>query len=470
MSNANPAQSNINKQSELNRGALRVPEMVANNIAEVAPAIATIFVFAAVGHAAGVGTPLVTLIAIMGFACHANSTAEFSRVIPSAGFYATYCARTFGSHTGAAMAGGYLIAMFSFYVAVFFQVGVWTSYVAEHAFNFSLAWWIPTLVIEALVLTLLLLGVKISVRTAVSLFAIEAVLLFICAFGILVMSPGYINGAGFDPTNIKNGVGGFGLGFVLAIFLFLGSSGSSPLAEEAKDPRRSLPLAIYAATGIAFFIYLFMAWTIGVGLHQNANAITSADFPFVSATVSAVPFLQYLLYFAGFTSAIGVLFGTGNAGSRVLYNVARDGLAPAMMMRVHPKWQTPWVAICIPIAITMIAALVLGNFVGAHQAFGYTAAFATDMFMVVFIVTNAATIVYFWREQRSKFSWLRHFLIPVLGIAAFGYPLYESVLPSQNAPYSWFGIAVLIAYLLSFLWGAVRSNKITNMGQRLATD
>src|SRR5699024_9144271 len=136
-------------------------------------------------------------------------------------------------------------------------------------------------------------------RTAVSLFAIEVVFLFVCAIGILVVSSHYISGAGFDPGNISNGTQGFGLGFVIAIFLFLGASGSSPLAEEAANPRRSLPMAIYIATGVASFIYLFMAWAMGIGLHEHPQAFAHSEFPFVAATIANVPALQYLLYFAG---------------------------------------------------------------------------------------------------------------------------------------------------------------------------
>ena len=225
----------------LAQGTLTVPELVANNIAEVAPAIATIFVFAAIVAAAGVGSPFVILIAAIGFACHVNSTAQFSRVCPSAGFYATYCARAFGPRTGATIAGGYLLAMFVFYTAVFFQIGVWVSTIVQRSFGFGLPWWIAALVLEGVVVALLLRGVKILVLTAVSLFAVEAAGLFICAIAMLVTSWGQISGAGFNPANIKNGPSGFGLGFVLAIFLFLGASGSSPLAEEARRPRRAPP-------------------------------------------------------------------------------------------------------------------------------------------------------------------------------------------------------------------------------------
>ncbi|MGH9067285.1 MAG: APC family permease [Acidimicrobiales bacterium] len=444
--------------------------MVANNIAEVAPAIATLFVFASIVPAAGVGSPLVILIACVGFACHVNSTAEFSRVSPSAGFYATYCARSFGPRTGATVAGGYLLAMFTFYVAVFFQIGVWVSTIVQRSLGFHLDWWIATLVMEAFVVALLVRGIKISVRTAVTLFVLEATMLFVAAFAMLVTSAGYINGAGFNPANIKNGPDGFGLGFVLAIFLFLGASGSSPLAEEARNPRRALPRAIYAATAAAFFIYLLMAWAMVVGLHHNAHALESASFPFLAAAIKAAPPIQYLLYFAGFTSATGVLLGTGNAGSRVLFNVARDGLLPQLMTRTHQRWQTPWPAIVIPIVGTMIATLVVGPLVGPSNAFAYTATLATDLFMVVFIVTNLATIPYFWTRHRDEFSWFRHLAVPLLGAVAFAYPLYESVLPSQAAPYSWFGVAVIIAYAIAFLWGLARSRQIKDMGQLLADE
>lgn len=452
----------------LMRGTLSIPELVANNVAEIAPAIATIFVFAAIVAAAGVGTPFVILIAAIGFACHVNSTAEFSRVSPSAGFYATYCARAFGSRAGATIAGGYLLAMFVFYTAVFFQMGVWVSTVVQNVWHFDLAWWIPALVIEAIVVLLLIRGVKISVLTAVSLFAVEATLLFVCAIWMLITSHSYISAAGFNPANITGGAGGFGLGFVLAIFLFLGASGSSPLAEEARSPRKALPRAIWIATLVGVFIYLFMAWAMVVGSHNDVTVLQAATFPFVSAATAAASPLQYLLYFAGFTSAMGVLFATGNAGSRVLYNVARDGLFPKAVTAIHPRYRTPWFAILVPIVLAMIATLIVGFRVGAGNAFNYTATLATDLFMVVFIVTNLATIPYFWTKHRDEFSWFRHLVVPLIGVVAFGYPLYESVLPSQAAPYSWFGIAVVVAYVISFVWGVVRTRQIRGMGNLLA--
>lgn len=452
----------------LKQDALSLPTLVVNNIAEIAPGIACIFVLASIFAASGVASPLVVLFACVGFLCHVNSTAEFSRVIPSAGFYATYVARTFGTRAGGVIAGGYLLAMFTFYMAVFFQIGVWTSTIVGRSFGFDLPWWVASLVLEAIVTLLLVRGVELSVAAAVTLFVLEAIMLFIGAIAMLVTSAGYINGAAFVPNNIKGGTGGFGLAFVLAIFLFLGASGSSPLAEEVKRPRRALPIAIFTASFVAFFIYLFVSWSISVGLHHDAAAMAHAEFPFVAGVTKAVPPLRYLIYFAGFTSAIGVLIGTGNAGSRVLYNSARDGLAPAAATRIHGRWQTPWIAIVVPIVVTMAATLILGSNVAPGDAFSYTATLATDIFMVVFIVTNIATIPYFWRHHRQEFSWLRHLVVPILGVIAFGYPLYAAVEPTQEQPYNWYGLLVLGAYVIAFGYSVLRGHKIDRLGQRLA--
>jgi amino acid transporter len=66
----------------------------------------------------------------------------------------------------------------------------------------------------------------------------------------------------------------------------------------------------------------------------------------------------------------------------------------------------------------MIATLIVGFLVGAGNAFDYTATLATDLFMVVFIVTNVATIPYFWTRHRAELSWLRHLIVPILGVFA----------------------------------------------------
>lgn len=84
----------------LRRSVLSIPELAGTGIAQVAPAIAIFFVFGSIVAVSGVGTPFVILLAAIGYLFHVNSTAEFNRKVPSAGFYVTYIARAFGNASG----------------------------------------------------------------------------------------------------------------------------------------------------------------------------------------------------------------------------------------------------------------------------------------------------------------------------------------------------------------------------------
>lgn len=195
-------------------------------------------------------------------------------------------------------------------------------------FSFNLTWWIPTLVIETLVGLLIIIGIRLSVRTTIALFLFEMAVLMAGAIAILVANSGFITGSGFNPGNISNGTSGLGLGFPLAIFLFLGASSSAPMSEEAKTPRRSIPTAIYAAALFTLVTYTLLAWIEGIGFHNNVGALLKAAFPFITATQNALHPLSYVMYIAGFTSATAVLLAAGNSTVRVWFNMGREGLLP----------------------------------------------------------------------------------------------------------------------------------------------
>src|SRR5579875_3420030 len=210
--------------SRLRRGSLSAGELTAAGLAQIAPAIATFFVLGGIVGASGLAAPLVILIAGIGFAFHVNSNAEFNRAIPSAGFYVTYLSRAFGRRVGAMGAFVYTLSYITLGAAIFYQVGVWTHTSVQAMFGVDLPWWVPTLVVEAAVALLIIGGVRLSIRVAVSLFAFEMAVMVAGAVAMLVAHPGAASAAAFNPAHLTNGLSGLGLGFPLAIFLFLGAS------------------------------------------------------------------------------------------------------------------------------------------------------------------------------------------------------------------------------------------------------
>lgn len=456
--------------SGLRRGALSTGELVAVGLANIAPAIASFFVLGAITAVSGVGTPLIVLIAGIGFALHVNSTAEFNRVTPSAGFYVTYLGRAFGTWTGAMGAAVYTLGQFIIGLALFYQIGVWTSTAVSAMFGFDLAWWIPTLVVEAGVALLIVRGVRVSVRVAIAMFGFELAVLIIGAVAMLVHQHAAISGAGFVPSHVSGGLSGLGLGFPLAIFLFLGSSTPAPFAEETSRPRSTMPRAVFATVGIAIVIYTAIAWSEGIGFANNVKALSSAAFPFITGATQALSGLKDLMYIAGFTSAIAVLLAAGNAVNRVWFSMARDGLLPGWLGVTHSRHRTPARVVIVSLGLMMIATLALGAVAGPDNGFGWTASLGTIGIVVLFIAVNFALTAFYYRQYRSQFKVVRHLVIPLLGTIALAWPLWETIKPSQDWPYNWFGAIWIGFLLLAAVYAAVVVRRRVRIGQVLATE
>ncbi|MGH7759049.1 MAG: hypothetical protein ACREN7_07045, partial [Candidatus Dormibacteria bacterium] len=208
----------------------------------------------------------------------------------------------------------------------------------------------------------------------------------------------------------------------------------------------------------------------GIGFQNNSGLLVKAAYPFIAGATNALGPLKYVMYIAGFSSALGVMLATGNAGSRVLFNTAREGLMPRVFSRTHPTWRTPWVAMLFPNIAVMILTLILGGFVGGGNAFDYAVTLATDILVVVFIVTNISFIVYGLRAKGVTFSWWRHGALPALGVVALGYPLYEGVAPSQPTPYNVYGLLIIFAYVIAFAYVYFRRHSGHRVGTMLAVD
>ncbi len=452
----------------LRAGALSTVDLVAAGMAQIAPAIASFFVLGAIVAVAGVGTPLVVLIAGLGFAFHVNSTAEFNRTIPSAGSYVTYLGRAFGDRVGAAGAAVFTLAQLTIGMALFYQVGVWTASSVQAAFGVTLAWWIPTLVVEAAVAALVVIGIRLSIRVAITMFLFEIAILALGALAMLIHQHAAISAAGFLPSHITSGLGGLGLGFPLAIFLFLGASTPAPLAEETTRPRRAVPMAVFTACALAIVIYVGVAWAQGIGFRNNVAALTKVPFPFITAAGNAFGPMTDLMYLAGFTSAVAVLLAFANSTSRVWYSMARDGLLPSWLNATHPTFKTPARVVISAAALMMVATLVLGVLAGADNGFGWSASFGTIGLVLIFIAVNFALTAFYFRQRRAQFSVARHVAAPLIGTVAFAWPLWQTVNPGQASPFNWFGAAWIGLLVLAVVYGHLMARRGVKVGSHLA--
>jgi amino acid transporter len=136
-----------------------------------------------------------------------------------------------------------------------------------------------------------------------------------------------------------------------------------------------------------------------------------------------------IVILAVLNSAIANSNAGANAATRVGYSLARIGLLPQMLKRVHPQFRTPYVAVNVQAIGGIILAVGLGVVAGgALPAFALLGTVATIIVVTIYILTNLSNLIFYLRERRDEFNLLWNGIVPVVGsliflpalVAAFG--------------------------------------------------
>ena len=84
-------------------------------------------------------------------------------------------------------------------------------------------------------------------------------------------------------------------------------------------------------------------------------------------------------------------------------------------------------------------------------------------------MANLALPVYYRRFHRDSFSPVFHLLLPLLGAAAIGFPLYELIKPGQPAPFSHYPLIALGVVVVALIYGAVVFRRDRTLGERVGS-
>ncbi|MHB1733340.1 MAG: APC family permease [Ferrimicrobium acidiphilum] len=462
----------LRSSASLRRGAMNRVEAFTSSVAAIAPAISVLTVFGAIFAAAGLASPLVLLLAVVAFAFHINTVAEYNRVAPSPGFYVSYIARGLGVTTGTLTAVVYGVGELILLGAAIFGPALWDQEVIRLLTGYTPGWWLLLLIQGAIGAIVVAFGVVFSVRVIATLFALELLTVVGGIIAILVTHSAYIavSARAFNPANIHDGATGFGVAFVLCILMFSGCSASAPMSDEMENPRHNIPIAVYSALAIAGLIFVAAAWAQVVGFEGNVGPMLKTNFPFITAAGNSAHWLTYLIYFSGITSGLGVTVATLNAASRLYFNMSRERLLPAVMGAVARVRKTPWIAIGVATGLTLLTmvvyTLIAGglSYNGGYTGYGQIATLGTDLVIVVYILANVGLPFFYRRQAPELFSWLRHVLAPLLAIVLLAYPFWETIKPNQAGAVGWWWLVVVVLIGLGVVAGLVAKRRKLPVG------
>jgi hypothetical protein len=101
--------------------------------------------------------------------------------------------------------------------------------------------------------------------------------------------------------------------------------------------------------------------------------------------------------------------------------------------------------------------------------FGEIATLGTILIALTYLVANLALPVYYRRFERQSFSVVKHLVLPLLGAAAIGYPLYELVKPGQPAPFDHYPAIAGGVVVAALIWGAIVFARDRTIGERVGS-
>jgi amino acid transporter len=453
----------------LERGALSLFDIATSTMANIAPAMSFFFSSALIAATAGVGSPLTIVLAAIAIALLGNTLAEFSRSIPSTGSFITFIGKTFGPvmavSTTIVISIGYIIAIAS----VITISGGWTQIILQKYLGINVPWQLLTLLFVSIVFFLMLRGVSLSTKWAGFFFALEMAVLILVSVAVLITHAGRLSLAPFNPANLSGGLVGLGVGFPIAIYLFVGWENSASLAEETKDPRRNVPKAIFASILLMALSYLVFMYATVVAFNYNVKALSAAQVPFIDAAQSISGILALLAYIAGFTSIMSSMIAGSNSQSRLIFNAAREGLLPSWLAKLHPKRHTPWVSFLAFVGIALAISYIFGWNVEPVTFFGEIATLGTILISLTYLVSNLALPVYYRRHHRDQFSLVKHLILPLLGVLAIGFPLWALVQPGQPAPFNLFPWISLGIVVFALIYAVIMSRRDPTLGDRVGS-
>lgn len=236
-------------------------------------------------------------------------------------------------------------------------------------------------------------------------------------------------------------------GAVLTFFSFIGFEDMLNVAEEVKDAKRNMPLAIIMAMVAATVIYMAVAITAVSVMHYS-------ELPKALALVAVVE--KAWPWFPPIILSVITIFAVSNTalvnwvmGSRLLYGMSKQGLMPEAFGKVNVSRRTPHVAIGVIFAIVVVLALI-----GDIKAL---AASTVLLLLTVFTVVNVALVILKQREATPEGTFEVPVIVPMLGALVCSSLIVVRLFQSGDftAPLIAFGLIAVITALY-FVTGAGR--------------
>lgn len=232
---------------------------------------------------------------------------------------------------------------------------------------------------------------------------------------VILVGVGVLGAFHVEPANLEPfapmGLGPLIPTMGLIYISYVGFDLITVAAEEIIDPARTIPRAILITLGVGVVIYVLVLWVMMGVVSYEELAQTSTPFIYVSDYLFGA-WGRWAGIVATIMASLSAFSVTLGASSRVLFALGRDRHFPEAFARLHPKYQTPHIALFICAGlVVLLSGLGVVRFLASVSSFGY---------LVAIGIVNYAVIALHRRmpNLRRPFKVMLYPLTPVMGVIA----------------------------------------------------
>ena len=478
MSDANLEQPIVTEDNQLKR-TLGPVSLIMLGIGSIIGA--GIFVIAGTAAAEHAGPAVLVSFIIAGLGCLFAGLcyAEFASMIPESGSAYTYAYATMGRFMawfiGWNMVLEYLVS--SSTVAVGWS-GYFVSFLQNLGYKFPAEFAnapvagtgfhdlhltgaflnLPAVLLILFLTVFLVVGVSESARfNALMVMIKTSIVILVIIFGLPYVHASNLHP--FIPPN-EGSFGKFGITGILAasgmiFFAYIGFEAVSVAAQEAKNPRRDLPIGILGSLAICTLLYIGMAIVL-TGVTNWRTLDVPNPVSFALGKIAALQWIVMPINIGAMVGLASVVFVGLYGQSRIFYSMARDGFLPPVFSAVHKRFRTPHRGTIITgIGAILFAAVLPLDILADLVSIGTLLAFVAVCGGILILRRTAPRAR---RPFRTPFAW---FVAPA-GIVTCGLMMFSLADGTWVRLVLWTAIGLLI-YFVYGIWHAAPSKwKVLN--------
>ena len=402
------------------RGSIGVVGIVFLVVAAAAPLTAiggALPVMLAIGN--GAGNPMAYVVAAVVLLLFSVGYAAMSRHVVDAGAFYAYVSKGLGTPVGVGAAGLALLTYTAIQAAIYGLAGATAQGLSTQYGGPDLPWWVWAFLLMAVVGLLGYRNIDVGTKVLGVLLTLEIGVIAVVAVAVLAQGGADgIDVRSFTPSAFFSGAPGISIMFAVASFI--GFEATAIYGEEARNPRRTVPLATYLAVVLIGAFYALSSWAIVLAFGSDgvvaAAQADTAGLVFTAAAEYVSPVVADVMLVLLLTSLFAALLAFHNAISRYLFALGRQGMAPDVLSRTHVRHASPHVG---SLAQTGTAFVVVAVFAVAGsdpvlQLFTWMSGLATVSILLLMVLTSVAVLAFFARSRVDRRAWHTR-VAPALG-------------------------------------------------------